>query len=407
MQKKIMLWSVNPKISTGYGMASLSILKILIKLGYDVIFQSSYGNYSFIDEIIVESKTIKILPALNSKKYGSDVIIQNIKEHKPDLILQFFDIFAIGNMEEINKLCPVISLLMIDSVPFMECNNHSLQHITSPVCVVKSAIKEIKIPTKNPPQYLPLPISSSYYIEDKVKSRKHFNELICKGESRINEDTKLITVVSNNCGEGGSARKNILNIIRAWPIINKEIPNAVLYLHMDISGRYSGGIDLGNFINTNIPKEDIDKYFGNVIYPSPLKYSQSKYTQNDMRYIYNSSDIYLNPSNSEGFGMPIIEASACGVPSLVTNFLASKELVENCIEEPSNNLLNGTLIDVGFNSRRMHVTEFEIANKTINLLQNLNNYDRENISARAHLNYGENFLLEEYDKVIRKTLNAQ
>jgi len=54
----------------------------------------------------------------------------------------------------------------------------------------------------------------------------------------------------------------------------------------------------------------------------------------------------------------------------------------------------------------MHVTEFEIANKTINLLNNLDKYDKENISARAHLNYGENFLLNEYDKVIRKTLNA-
>jgi glycosyltransferase involved in cell wall biosynthesis len=210
--------------------------------------------------------------------------------------------------------------------------------------------------------------------------------------------------VSNNCGDGGSARKNILNIIRAWPIINKEVLNAKLYLHMDVSGRYSGGIDLGNFINTNISKEDIDKYFGNVIYPSPLKYSQSKYTQDDMRYIYNSSDIYLNPSNSEGFGYPIAESMACGVVPLCTNFLASKELVENCIESPKNNLLDGTLIDVGFNARRMHVTEFEIANKTINLLNNLQN-DKENISARAHINYGENFLLEEYDKVISKLLS--
>ena len=126
MSQKIMVWSVHPLVNTGYGTCCKSLIKILIKLNYEVIVQASYGNSSFIDEIIIEGKTIKILPALNSKKYGSDVIIQNIKEHKPNLCIQFFDIFAIGNMEEINKLCPVISLLMIDSTPYQSINKSYL-----------------------------------------------------------------------------------------------------------------------------------------------------------------------------------------------------------------------------------------------------------------------------------------
>lgn len=406
MQKKILLYSVSPRVATGYGTGCASLAKILIKLNYDVIIQASYGHQSFIDEINIEGKTIKILPALNTKKYGSDVIVQNIIEHKPSAILQFFDIFAMDNIEQITKMCPMASLLMIDSSPFQEINNYQLKYIKQPVCVVKSAIKEIKIPTIQKPLYCPLPISSNYYIEDKKKSREYFNKLICKGDNKINDDTKLITVVSNNCGDS-SARKNILNIIRAWSTINKEIQNAKLYLHMDVSGRYSGGIDIGNFINTNIPKEDIDKYFGNVIFPSPHKYSLSQYTQDDLRYIYNASDIYLNPSLSEGFGYPIAESMSCGVVPLCTNFLASKELVENCVEEPSNNLLNGTLIDIGYSGRRMHVTEDEISNKTINLIKNLKNYNRLDISTKAKLNYCEDNLLESYDNVIRRTLNAQ
>lgn len=409
MSQKIMVWSVHPLINTGYGICCKSLIKILIKLNYEVIVQASYGNSSFISEIIIEGKTVKILPVLNSKKYGSDVIIQNIKEHKPWKIIQLFDLFAIGNMEQINKLCPVISLLMIDSSPYQSINNHSLQHITSPVCVVKNAIKEIKIPTKNPPKYCPLPISANYYMEDRNKSREYFNNNIYKGDNKVNKNDILITVVSNNCGDGISARKNILNIIRAWSKINKELPNSKLYLHMDVTGFYSGGIDIGQFIKNNIDKKDVDLYFKNVMYPNPLKYSQSKYTQDDMRYIYSASNIYLNPSLSEGFGMPLAESMSCGTIPLATNFLATKELIENCIKDNdvSNNLLDGTLIDVGFNARRMHVTEFEIANKTINLINNLQNYDRENISARAKMNYCENNLLKNYKYIIEDTLNAQ
>ena len=36
--------------------------------------------------------------------------------------------------------------------------------------------------------------------------------------------------------------------------------------------------------------------------------------------IYNLFDVYIQPANSEGFGLPIVEAAACGVPVMATDY---------------------------------------------------------------------------------------
>jgi glycosyltransferase involved in cell wall biosynthesis len=125
-----------------------------------------------------------------------------------------------------------------------------------------------------------------------------------------------------------------------------------------------------------------------------------------MRYIYSASNIYLNPSLSEGFGLPLVESMSCGTIPLATIFLATKELVENCIKDNdvSDNLLDGTLIYIGYNGRRMHVTDEEIAKKVINLSNKICNYNNYEISYNAKMNYCEDNLLKNYDNIIKETI---
>jgi glycosyltransferase involved in cell wall biosynthesis len=46
----------------------------------------------------------------------------------------------------------------------------------------------------------------------------------------------------------------------------------------------------------------------------------------EMATIYGALDVLLNPSFGEGFGIPIIEAQACGIPAVVTDFTAMPEV---------------------------------------------------------------------------------
>lgn len=52
--------------------------------------------------------------------------------------------------------------------------------------------------------------------------------------------------------------------------------------------------------------------------------------------IYNLMDLYLQPCTNEGFGMPLCEAAACGVPIAATNYSAPEDIL---------NKLNGYKLD--------------------------------------------------------------
>lgn len=51
--------------------------------------------------------------------------------------------------------------------------------------------------------------------------------------------------------------------------------------------------------------------------------------ENDLPLIYGLSNIFLFPSLSEGFGMPIIEAMACGTPVITSNISCMPEIAGN------------------------------------------------------------------------------
>ncbi|NIO19638.1 MAG: glycosyltransferase [Candidatus Aenigmarchaeota archaeon] len=50
-------------------------------------------------------------------------------------------------------------------------------------------------------------------------------------------------------------------------------------------------------------------------------------SQEDLPYIYNGADLFVYPSFAEGFGLPVLEAMACGTTVITSNSTALPELV--------------------------------------------------------------------------------
>lgn len=49
--------------------------------------------------------------------------------------------------------------------------------------------------------------------------------------------------------------------------------------------------------------------------------------EDDLPYLYNGADLFVYPSFAEGFGLPVLEAMACGVPVIASNATALPEAV--------------------------------------------------------------------------------
>jgi glycosyltransferase involved in cell wall biosynthesis len=122
------------------------------------------------------------------------------------------------------------------------------------------------------------------------------------------------------------ANKGVTPIRKAWPELllawsrfAQKHTDAYLYLHTEILG-LANGVKMERFLrNINAPLERI-KFAPQFNYRQGLDPSI-------LAKCYSTSDVLLQPSKGEGFGLPVIESQACGTPVIVTNWTAMPELV--------------------------------------------------------------------------------
>ena len=53
----------------------------------------------------------------------------------------------------------------------------------------------------------------------------------------------------------------------------------------------------------------------------------NSFSDNDMCEMFNLGDLQVSTTSGEGFGITTIESMACGVPSLITDYTTTKELI--------------------------------------------------------------------------------
>ena len=133
----------------------------------------------------------------------------------------------------------------------------------------------------------------------------------------ISDDRFVVGIVAAN--HGYPPRKCFDEQIRAFAIFAARHPEAMLYLHTSMDERDGENIwkVLGD---VNLPVEQlkvVDQY----------QYTRGLIRRQDMKHVYGLMNVLSNVSRGEGFGVPIAEAQACGVPVIVGNYTSMPELV--------------------------------------------------------------------------------
>ena len=109
-------------------------------------------------------------------------------------------------------------------------------------------------------------------------------------------------------------RKQPVRLIEAFAKFAKDKDDVRLWLQKDWNDRY--GWPLHYFVNT------VYRIADKIIPPKPVGIPRQEIAK-----IYASWDINAMPTAGEGFGLPIIEAGACAVPTVATDYTTPRELI--------------------------------------------------------------------------------
>ena len=313
--------SNTPGQATGYGQQGAQLVERMVRHGLKVAALSNYGLEGAVGELEFAGKKIPHYPR-GFKQYSDDVIQpwhEDFKRAYPDVadaVFTLYDVWVYNDVPQRTEF----PTRFISWVP--------LDHSSLPPAVAKWLLRPNVTPVTMSPhgqrQLEAAGIASTYIphaIDTKVfKYRETMSDGVNAREYLgVKPDEFLVGVVSANKANGLIHRKAYAELVLAWSVFVKKHPKAKLYLHCEPSG-VMGGFDLPTLLQAcGVPGDSI-------IFPE-MNRLRTGYSQEDMAALYSAFDVLANPSYGEGFGVPAVEAQACGTRVIASGWAGSKDLV--------------------------------------------------------------------------------
>jgi FkbM family methyltransferase len=310
---KILWHSVAPWVGSGYGSQTATFAPRIKALGHDLAISAYYGLMG----AKLNWRGITCYPAY-AKSYGGDVIVPHAVDHfgggpgksfrtvaDQGLIITLGDVWTFNAplLAEMN----VAAWVPVDHEHVPPAVVDWFQTMGAiPIAMSRfgeRALTEVGFK----PLYVPHGIDTSVFCPgDKAEAR---------GRVGLPADAFVVAMVAANVGKDG-ARKAFYEQILAFGELHRKHPDAVLAIHTDVTSPY--GVDIRHLLS-DFPESSYwftDQYAYKVGVPAST-----------IADIYRAADVLTNCSWGEGFGVPIVEAEACGTPVIVTDTTAMPELV--------------------------------------------------------------------------------
>lgn len=311
----VALASNTPGMPTGYGTQAKLLLERMLRHGIKVAALSNYGLEGAKSTLKLQNTEIPHYPR-GLTPYSIDVMPQWTKDfasQHPELKTLLFTLYDVWVYNKLRYDDPIVSWVPLD-------------HVTLPPAVREFLIKDNVIPVTMSPhgqrQLEQAGIESTYIphaIDTKVYKPTHkFRGMDTREYMGIPKDAFVVGMVAANKSNGVIHRKAFAENLLAFAIHQKSHPDSYLYIHSEPSKAYNG-FALDVLIQmVGIPKE-------NVLFPDPYQL-RTGYADEEMAAFYSAMDVLLSTSYGEGFGIPTIEAQACGTRVITSNFAASQDL---------------------------------------------------------------------------------
>jgi glycosyltransferase involved in cell wall biosynthesis len=125
-------------------------------------------------------------------------------------------------------------------------------------------------------------------------------------------------MVAANKANGLVHRKAIAEQLMAFSIFRQEHPDAYLYLHSEPSAVF-GGFNIPNLLRACGLTDEYVRILNTDV-------NRTGYPDEFLAGVYTASDVMLQATYGEGFGVPVVEAQACGTRVITSSWAATQDL---------------------------------------------------------------------------------
>lgn len=269
-------------------------------MGHEVFVSTFWG----LSGSATQWNGITILPGFGGA-YCSPSLQQHARHVSPDLVITLGDVWVLD--PNVLREIPVAHWLPCDCRP-MSTADRNVVEAAGPQLIAMSRFGEARFRDAGFDSfYCPHAVDMSVFkpAEDKAKLREACD---------LSVDQFVIGV---NAANNDAIRKAPSEMLLAFAKFSQSHPDAVLSLHTGV--HQDGGQDL-EAIAENLGLTDrirvVDQY----------RYASGLVADTDLADWYGCIDVLCAATFGEGFGIPIVEARACGIPVVTTRASSMEEL---------------------------------------------------------------------------------
>lgn len=305
---KIMWLSNAPWVSTGYGnQTRLFVPRLKKQLGYDMAITAFYG---LAGSVINTGDGIPIYPGYLDG-FGRDIAASHAHHFGAKVCISLMDAWVIDPQAWIHGI-KWIPWFPIDHDPIPKRVLFNVTQAYRRIVFTHFGEREMSNNGLTC-YYVPHGVDTKIFTPIERKTARE--NLGFKGEY-------LIGMVAANKGNNPS-RKAFMPQLEAFAEFHKRHPETRLYLHS-----MPGDSELEQRTLMSVNLVEYIKFLGldNVVTLAGPHEMSLGYPDKFMVDLYNSMDVLLMVTMGEGFGIPLIEAQACGTPVITGDWTACAEL---------------------------------------------------------------------------------
>ncbi len=326
---RLLFTGAAPWVNSGYGKPHRYLLPRLVRAGHECALACFYGYQGATTKTQIGGESVRLYPP-GRQHYFNDIIEYHAHSFEADAVISLQDSWILEDWGEPRGF-RWLPWMPLDCEPLTTVVIEALEGCHIPLSYSRWGQGLLADGGWPDARYVPFGVDLEMHrIRDQTAARL---------AAKLPADGFIAgMVIANSCLP---CRKSIPEVLLAWKQWTDGGGKGTLYLHTTISPKAKAGIDYPRLLKTlDVPWSTVDdpdderRARASVLFPTQYQMWCGTYSDEDLAQIYSTFDVLLSPSMSEGFGIPILEAQACGIPVVTVNFSSMPELTfaGRCLE---------------------------------------------------------------------------